>query len=253
MNQHERPTAYEDEINLYDYWKVIAKRKFLIIGLFLVAIFASAAISFLMPKIYRGEVVLKLPAITAKELLGIIGSNNTEKLLPTTYHLITSIKLEALKDSADKLQLIIEAKNTNDISPAMTEIVAYLNNFPLINRAVEEERQRLIKQSEELSNVIKESNELAQTYKKLLKEGKPIGFNPAAIKKRASDIELERFATEQALKRPKGVEMLEKPYILKNPIKPSIKKNITLVGIISLFAGIFLVFFIEYIEKIKSR
>jgi len=40
----------EDEINLYDYWKVIVKRRFLIIGLFLVAVVASAIISFLMPK-----------------------------------------------------------------------------------------------------------------------------------------------------------------------------------------------------------
>ena len=35
----------------------------------------------------------------------------------------------------------------------MTEFVGYLNNFSLINRAIEEEKQRLIKQSEELSRL----------------------------------------------------------------------------------------------------
>ena len=244
----------EDEINLYDYWKVIVKRKSLIIGLFLVAVLASAIISLLMPKIYRGEVVLKLPVITAKELLGIIYISNTQKILPTTHHLITNIKLKALKDSTDKFQLIIEAKNTNDISSAMTEFVGYLNNFSLINRAIEEEKQRLIKQSEELSKVMKEANELAQTYKKLLKEGKliPLNFNPVEIKKKASDMEVERFAIEQALKRPKGVEMIENPHILKNPAKPSIKKNIALAGIISLFSGVFLAFLLEY-KDIKQK
>ncbi|MBA3071945.1 MAG: hypothetical protein FP829_07310, partial [Nitrospirae bacterium] len=55
--QNKGTAVYEDEINLYDYWKVIVKRKTLIIGLFLAAVLASGIISFLMPKIYRGEVV----------------------------------------------------------------------------------------------------------------------------------------------------------------------------------------------------
>ncbi|MCG2813257.1 MAG: hypothetical protein L6245_01105, partial [Thermodesulfovibrionales bacterium] len=91
---------------------------------------------------------------------------------------------------------------------------------------------------------------MAQTYKKLLKEDKLIllGFNPVEIKKKASDYEIERFAIEQALHGPKGVEMLGKLYILKNPVKPKIKMNIALAGIASLFAGIFLAFFVEYVE-----
>jgi len=249
----------EDEINLYDYWKVIVKRKSLIIGLFLVAVLASAIISFLTSKIYRGEVILKLPAkeLTSKELLSIIGKIDAEKVknfLPKTHRLITSIKLDALKDSTDKLRLVIEAKNTDDISSAMTEFVGYLNNFPLINRSVEEERQRLLIQSEELSKVIKDSEEFAEIHKKLLREGKLIllGFNPVEISKRMSDLKIEKLGVEQSLQRPKSVEIIEKPYILKNPVKPSIKKNIALAGTISLFIGIFLAFFMEYIEKMRS-
>ena len=259
----------EDEINLYDYWKVIVKRKRLIIGLFVIAILASAIISFLMPKIYRGEVILKLPTkeltskeltskeLTSKELLSIIGKIDVEKIkkfLPTTHHLITNIKLNALKDSTDKLQLIIEAKNKDIISTAIIEFAAYLNNLPLINRSVEEERQRLLMQSEELSKVIKDSEEFAEIHKKLLREGKLIllGFNPVEISKRMSDLKIEKLGVEQSLQRPKSVEIIEKPYILKNPVKPSIKKNIALAGTISLFIGIFLAFFMEYIEKMRS-
>jgi len=256
----------EDEINLYDYWKVIVKRKSLIIGLFLVAVLASAIISFLTSKIYRGEVILKLPAkeltskeltskeLTSKELFSVIGKIDAEKILPTTHHLVSDVKLNVLKDSTDKLQLIIEAKNTDDISSAMTEFVGYLNNFPLINRSVEEERQRLLIQSEELSKVIKDSEEFAEIRKKLLREGKLIllGFNPVEISKRMSDLKIEKLGVEQSLQRPKSVEIIEKPYILKNPVKPSIKKNIALAGTISLFIGIFLAFFMEYIEKMRS-
>jgi len=267
----------EDEINLYDYWKVIVKRKSLIIGLFLVAVLASAIISFLTSKIYRGEVILKLPAkeltskeltskeltskeLTSKELFSVIGKIDAEKILPTTHHLVSDVKLNVLKDSTDKLMLIIEAKNTDDISSAMTEFVGYLNNFPLINRSVEEERQRLLKQSEELSKVIEQPNKLAEAYEKLLQAGKYVpmgfnlvGFNPVDVRKKISDMKVEKFIIEQALNRPKGVEMIEKPYILKNPVKPSIKKNIILAGIASLFAGIFLAFLMEYVERIRKK
>ena len=73
------------------------------------------------------------------------------------------------------------------------------------------------------------------------------------INKRMSDLKIEKLGVEQLLQRLKGVEMLEKPYILKNPVKPSIKKNIILAGIASLFAGIFLAFLMEYVERIRKK
>ena len=219
----------EDEINLYDYWKVIVRRKRLIIGLFLVAILVSAVISLLMPKIYRGEVVLTQLVLSPKELIAITGN---KEILPTTHHSITAIKLNALKDSTDKLQVIIEAKSVDDIPAAVVEIIKYLNNIPFVNRSIEEGRQRLLKQSEELSIVIEQSNKLAETYEKLLKASKyvPIGFSPAGfypvdIRKRISDMKVEKFTIEQALNRPKGVEMLEKPYILKKSSQTKYKEE----------------------------
>lgn len=247
----------EDEINLYDYWKVIVKRKTLIIGLFLAAVLASAIISLLMPKIYRGEVVLTLLVLSPKELIAIGGN---KEILPTTHHSITDIKLNILKDSTDKLQVIIEAKNMDDIPAAVVEIIKHINNIPHVNRSIEEERQRLLKQSEELSIVIEQSNKLAETYEKLLKAGRyvpidfsPAGFYPVDLRKRISDMKVEKFNIEQALNRPKGVEMIEKPYILKNPVKPNIKKNIILAGIVSLFSGVFLAFFMEYVERMRKQ
>jgi len=38
---------------------------------------------------------------------------------------------------------------------------------------------------------------------------------------------------------------IDKPYIPKMSVSPNIKKNIILAGVISLFAGIFLAFFME--------
>jgi len=264
----------EDEINLYDYWKVIVKRKSLIIGLFLVAVLASAIISFLMPKIYRGEVVLKLsvltPALTSKELLSIIGKTDAEKFLPTTHHLVADVKLNALKDSTDKLRLIIEAKNTNDISVAMTGFVAYLNNLSLIKEAVKREKEKVAKRLKDIpglikdkSDLIKEYNSFAKMYDRKLERGELsiINLVPADFKARAMGLDAERRSLVEEAKEAKeakedmenitGVSLVGNPYISNTPISPRIKQNIFASGFIGIFSGIFLAFFLEYIKKLR--
>ena len=70
MEQQNR--EYNDEINLYDFWKVIVKRKMLIIWLFIVVVGLTAIGSFLMPDIYRGQacllVIVHSDVIKAKEI-----------------------------------------------------------------------------------------------------------------------------------------------------------------------------------------
>lgn len=51
-------TAYDDEINLFELWQVIWKRKVMIISITLAAAIISVAVSLMMPNIYRSEVVL---------------------------------------------------------------------------------------------------------------------------------------------------------------------------------------------------
>ena len=49
----ERQVYAEDEINLFDYFQVIWKRRILIISIFLAAVTGAAAISFMMKPVYR--------------------------------------------------------------------------------------------------------------------------------------------------------------------------------------------------------
>jgi len=102
MEQQNR--EYNDEINLYDLWKVIAKRKKLIIGLFIVIVGLTAIGSFLMPDIYRGKAVLfVIPSeeITAKEITDLIGKVDREKrlsIMPKSYPNVKDLKLNNIKD-----------------------------------------------------------------------------------------------------------------------------------------------------------
>ncbi len=253
---------YSDEINFYDLWKVIAKRRGLITGFVIVATMSTAIVSFVMPKIYKGEAVLLVqPAvnITARDIVDFVGNIDAEKkakLLPNTRASISKIRLDAFKDSKDKISVFIEARNTKDIQPALSEIIGYINDIDLVRLNVKEEQERLTKRSAELSTVIEASSELLHTYQSLLKGGKlvPVGFNPVELNKRISDIKLEKLGVDQAIQRLKGgLELAKQIDINNRPVKPRIIMNIALSALTSLLFSVFFVFFLENYEKTKKE
>jgi len=250
-----------DEINLMDYIQVIRKRKWLIIFGTLLCVVAVGVVSLVMPKIYRGEVTFKITPkeiVTAKEMVSVIGNLDKEKrrqVLPKTYNLTDSIQLSPVRDSADKFRLIIEAKRADNIPIAISEFVEYINNNPIIKRYVEQHKEVLLKQTEELSKVIESSKELVKTYDNLIKAGRliPVGFNPVDLNKRISDIKIEKLQVEQSLNTLEGIEMAAQPYISSKPVKPKKGLNVTLAGVVGLFVSIMIAFFMEYLQRNKSN
>jgi Uncharacterized protein involved in exopolysaccharide biosynthesis len=268
-----------DEINLYEYWKVIAKRKIIIIGLFIVFVVVMAIISFLMPKVYRGEVNLSVidnsaslniginnrdilavkRAEEAKEIIDIVGGIDNEKkktILPQTYISVKSVKLGVLKEAKNKIVATIDAKSTDAIPIAISELIAFLNNMEIVKANVKEEREILTQRSIELTNILKTAPDLLVAYNKLIREGKltTIGFNPIELSRRISDIKQEKIIVDQALSKLKDgrIQIITLPYISSKPVSPNILQNVFVAGILSLFIGIALAFLIEYIEKIKK-
>lgn len=268
-----------DEINLYDLWNGIAKRKMLIIGLFIAIVGSTAVGSFMMPKIYRGEVILDIlvlksertgrenskeikgkEIITAKEIIDLMGNVDREKLknvAPKSYNNINDIKFKAINDSKYKILVTIDTKKPDDISTALPEVVNYLNNISSVKSAFQQEKDILLRKSVELSKIVKLAPDLLATYDKQVKAGtlSMIGFNPIMLHKDLSDIRLELFATEQQLSKLNSdcIKLATQAHIFKNPISPKILFNVILAGIFSLLFGAFLAIFLEYIENIKNK
>ena len=268
MEQQNR--EYDDEINLYDLWKVIAKRKILIIGLFIVIVGSTAIVSFLMPDIYRGAAVLDIfilkseksekEIITAKEITDLIGKIDSEKLLsivPKSYPSVTHIMFTAIKDSKDKIIVTIDARKIDDIPRALSEVVDYLNNIDIIKSTVKQEKGLLLRKSAELSEIVKSAPDLLETYHKQFKAGKlsTIGFNPIDLDRKISEIKVELFIIEQQLLRLNNgcIMVAVQPSISNKPISPKKLLNIVAAGIFSLVLGVFLAIFIEYIGNTRIR
>lgn len=275
MEQQNR--ASDDEIDLYDLWKVIVKRKRLIIGLFAMIVISTTIVSLFMPKIYRGEVNLSIidssaslnagdknimltkPAEGANEIIDLMGridDGKKELILPKTYQSVESVKLRALKNVTYKISATIEAENTDDIPVAAAELVDFLNNIDSVKANINEEREILTQRSIEMENLLKAAPNLIISYNKILAEGKllPMGFNPIDLSKRIADLKIEKLTVAQALSRLKNgrIQMTTPPYISSKPVSPKITKNIMLASMIGILMGIILAFLIEHIEKKRS-
>ncbi|GAB6182838.1 Wzz/FepE/Etk N-terminal domain-containing protein [Thermodesulfovibrio hydrogeniphilus] len=269
MSEKEKSVVHEEEIDLYELFKLIVKRKYIIIGLFIFSIVASAILIFLLPKIYRGEVVLKISnkeviskerttkERTTKELISIIGKLDAERIrgiLPRTHPFVSNLTIKEIKESADKIQIAVESKYPDKISEIIEEFVEYINNNPLIKRYFEESKERLLLQSAQLSKIIKEAEGSIDSLKKMLMTGKLtiVGFNPIELDKKLMELRLEKLGVDQAIKNLKGVEIVE-THILKNPVKPKIKLIIVISAVSAIFLGIMTAFAIEYVERIKKE
>jgi len=260
----EKKNQFENEINVFDLWKMIAKRKTIIIGAFLLCIIAAIIMTFLVPKIYQGDAMLMLhPAsgLSVKELADFIGTSDggkIESMLPKTHSSITDIKFNVSKDAKEstKLLVIFEATDRNSIQPAFLEFIEYIDNVDFIKTNIKEEQERIAKRSAEHDIIIAASSELLNDYRRLLQNGKLIslGFNPVDLNRSISDIKVEKLKIEQSKLRIKGgVEIARKLYVGKNHIKPSKRKIVLIGGMAGLFIGITLAFIMGYAEKIKSR
>lgn len=83
--EHQGEIAYDDEINLYDYLKVLYKRRVLIIAIFLISVISALIISYRMTPLYKVSAMLSLSFLAEK------GSITTNYSVPTA-NLIASIE-----------------------------------------------------------------------------------------------------------------------------------------------------------------
>ncbi|MBF0557961.1 MAG: hypothetical protein HQL08_04185 [Nitrospirae bacterium] len=269
----ESPTEKNiDYIDLYDYWKVIVKRKTLIISIFLIAVISTAIISQLMPKVYKGTYIVKVPTkdsslkelpmkeevkgFNIDEVFGIIGKLDRESLkniLPKTGHLAAAIKVVAMAGSTDKIQLLIDACRADDVPLIASEFAEYLNNSYLIKNYVEQEKKMLTERSEELSVVIQNSAEMVKTYERLFKNGSltAFGINPVEVNKSMSDLKHDKIMIDRALRDLKGAVIVGQPYVAAAAMSP--KKLMALAAVCSLFFGILLAFIMEHKMNLKGR
>lgn len=245
----------EEKINLYNYWEVLVKRKRILIGIFLIPLVIVTIISLSLPHYYRGEGEIINPVIPAPNIVKIIKNiDDTQKakIFTNTPGAIKSVSASLPNKSTGRVSIIIETKTADMMPQAFKDIFDYISDLPEIKEESARIRSETNLKIEKLIEAKKANlaffNHLTAMMKK--EQMMFININPADLIKKDTDLSLEIMALQNA-KVKSGV--LGPLSISIQPSTLWIKKIIIMAGILSLFAGIFVAFFLEYIDRIKSE
>lgn len=285
------PEMQEEEIDLREYINVLLKRKGIIILIFLVAVIAVALVSyFALSPVYKSSVVFSVALIDNRPPTTIVAQieNNVPvikihevlEIISNNLILDEVIKRSDLNISSDQLRTKIEVenlKNTNFIkvsveadSPEKTKELAenIVKVFIEKNQHKYTEKIKLIKERIKISE-----QEIAEFEKSI--QGIENAIKKIAASKDLSEAEryfqasllLNLSSNErnlynnliyqintlrERLNNCQDFGIINYAQLPTAPIKPNIKLNILIAGVLGLFVGIFVAFFLEFWQKGKS-
>ncbi|WP_022852946.1 Wzz/FepE/Etk N-terminal domain-containing protein [Thermodesulfatator atlanticus] len=258
------PYYEEDEIDLYELWLTLKKRKAVIfITTFIFVIFACVYL-FVAKDIYKIKFALQAQEASVYEISQGIETISTlikegrydelRKVLniknPKN---IISISSRIPRNNKEIVEVTLESTNNQELLPLQKHIAIYLAKIPTIKNKIELRREILTK---EIKNLERQIRNIEELKKEILKKSK------------LSDNEIKGITELELLLKDLQSSYLEKYSELQNlkpfflittnvaptkPYKPK-KKLILAVSIVSgLFLGMFLAFFLEWLENAKKR
>lgn len=261
----------EDEIDLYDLYLVIKKRARLIGIIFLLITISSGIISFILPPVYSGKMLIRLPniyktIITPSEAESILSELDelreedrfdelSKKLNMDKTRVSELVKISTSTPRGEKkfIEATIEVYKPEIIIPIKNALIEYLNNNKYVKERIRLQRESMNHLKEEIQKKINEIEGLKEYVVKEIKEGKvkDLGFNPIGLDKEVINLKQRLKNIEKDITLLKGFEVVVEPNIPVRPSKPRKKLIVAVAGFTSIFFGIFLAFFMEWVEKNK--
>ena len=272
------PETQEEEIDLREYINVLLKRKGIIILIFLIAVITAALVSyFALSPVYQSSTVFSVAKIDGRavinitEALEIMKSNvmldeviNRMDLEETAKQLSTQIttenlkgtnfiKISAVADSPEKAKCLVE--NIVEVFTEQNQS-EYREKVKLV-----EDRLKIIE--EQIAEFEKNIQEIEKTKKKIavteeLSEGERQFQTSLLLSSSVTERELYNDLSNQvnslkaSLKSCEDFKIINYAQLPAAPIKPNKKLNILIAGVLGLFVGIFVAFFLEFWQKGKS-
>jgi hypothetical protein len=247
----------EEEINLYYYWKVLVRRKRVFIAIFLVPIAIVAGVSLLQPRYYLGQREIINPVIPPQNIVGLLGNFDDAKkaeVFINTPGAIKSVLLSAPKNTKDRVSILLESNSADVMPQAFLDLENYIRNVDEIKDATVKMTAEIDYQLEAFLRAKKANLLFLNRITDMMKnqrESSHIYINPADLIEKDADLllEINRLQREKLTKGSFGPIS-----VTKLPTISQIMIRIICVGILSLLAGIFVVFvLLDYIDRVRTR
>ena len=238
---------YEDEIDVYELLLILKKRIKLIGIIVFISVIITTIVVFLMPNIYRARAIIYVDSLLTSVLLKNLQS--IQQGMSDKIHFI--LPVEGIQPKL-KNDICLSILNSMEFKNKILKILQKNYGKKIINK------KRFLEW--ELAKIDRKTNTIKITYEhkdkkvaeaivkiaidNLKKELKELSKNyEKALFKNSSDLENNNFFI---------LNVIEKPLSLDEPVKPKRKLIIAVSGISSLFIGIFLAFFFEWLNSVKE-
>lgn len=287
----EMPEIQEEEIDLREYINVLLKRKGVIILIFLIAVITAALVSyFVLSPVYLSSTVFSIalmdnrlpttifaqveniiPVIKIHEALEVIGSNlildeviKRNDLNISSEQLKTWIKVESIKDT-NFIKVSVEADSPEKAKELTENIVNVFieKNQNKYTEKIKFIEERIKKLEEEIIEFEKRIQEIEIAMKKVvasrdLSEAEryfqtSLLLNSSSNERNLYNDLIYHITTfQQRLNNCEDFKIINYAQLPASPIKPNKKLNILIAGVLGLFVGVFVAFFLEFWQKGKS-
>ena len=270
----------EEEIDLREYINVLLKRKGIIILIFLIAVITAALVSyFAISPVYQSSTVFSVAQIDGRAVINITEALEIMKSDVVLDEVINGMGLEGTLTLGQlKSHITTESlKGTNFIKvsvehdtpeKAKSWVENIIEVFIKQNQVEYQERVKLLVDrlkvlEEQIAEFEKNIMEIEKSKKKIaaieeLSEGEKQFQISLLLNSSVTERSLYNNLTNQAnnlkasLKSCEDFKIINYAQLLAMPIKPNIKLNILITGVLGLFVGVFVVFFLEFWQKGKS-
>ena len=260
----------EDEIDLYELWLTLRKRWKVIAFTTILFFFTAIVYIFIAKPVYTSSFFVKIPKklndhieydkkgilkispdflFTQEEIISLINRFNYNS---EDFTFVTASKF---RENKETVKIEIGTYKPSIIPHISKSLISYLNSNRYVKRKIETEKEKLLTFIKESKNKLQEMEKTKKLIYKELREGniKTLGFNPLDLDTKVLNIKKEIAELEIRLENLKGFEISVDPAIPEKPYKPKKKLILAVSAVSGLFLGVFLAFFLEWIENASRR
>jgi capsular polysaccharide biosynthesis protein len=265
-------SVQDEEMDLYEVVLLLKKRFKLVAGVFFIAVAFAVAASLLAAPVYRGSFICRVPYLKS----GHISALETEKLIESLKLLreekrldelsaklemtkeevrgIVSLKAKTPKDTEDLVEITVDVRAPELIIGVKNGILKFLNGNSYVREKIDRERDSIVILKEETRDRINRMEKLSNAVSSQSEQGgiKDVGLTPIYMQEGAIRLREKVNDLDNELARLEGFLVVTEPGVPKVPVKPRIAVNVAVAVIASLILGVFLAFFVEWLERSRG-
>lgn len=257
--------SFNDEINIFDLIRIISKRKWLIISIWVFLLVLAGIYTLNTKPIYQSTAKIfigEYPFLNSR-----YGENiriDSRKFEPPYAVAAKYNGYPGVSATWNKVQpdIVMFSSKSSDASDAYNHLVSVLNTISMEHdKKYQYLKERLHQQKQVLENNINSIGELLSKLESELKKNKQAQPTVYALMliERSRLVESRTRAESQLTETVKNEALLLPTKIFQQPVKPKfpIKPNkiflISITIVVGLLLGLFVAFFVEFISKITVQ